>query len=131
MRYLHSNSRWFEGPDFIYSDSVTKMEYVNPDLRENSNANVNLNKIDNEVLISTSAKAIINWKYYSSLTKLIRPLEWILKLKRNWIHWRRGKEDRVLTKLIATELQSSKKTLINLWQMKSYPLEYAALYSSK
>ena len=54
-----------------------------------------------------------------------------MKLKRNWIHWRRGKEDRVLTKLIATELQSSKKTLINLWQMKSYPLEYAGLYSSK
>ena len=45
------------------------MEYVNSNLRENSNANVNLNKIDNEVLISTSAKAIINWKYYSSLTK--------------------------------------------------------------
>ena len=50
---LNSNSRWFKC-----------------NLEENSNANVNLNKTDNEVLISTSVKPIINWSYYSSLTKI-------------------------------------------------------------
>ena len=48
---LNSNSRWFNGPDFIYKASVTKTKYINCNLEENSNANVNLNKIDNKVLI--------------------------------------------------------------------------------
>ena len=26
---LNSNSQWFNGPDFIYNDSVTKTKYVN------------------------------------------------------------------------------------------------------
>ena len=69
-----SNSRWVKGPDFIYDESVTKSKYVNCNLEENSNANVNLNKIDNEVLTSTSVKPIINWSYYSSLTKRDRHL---------------------------------------------------------
>ena len=89
-----SNSRWVKGPDFIYDESVTKSKYVNCNLEENSNANVNLNKIDNEVLTSTSVKPIINWSYYSSLTKRDRHLAWILKLKGNWIHWKRGEKDR-------------------------------------
>ena len=38
----------------------------------------------------------------------------------------RGRQ-RGLTKLSVTELQSSKKTLIKMWQMKSYPFEYPAL----
>ena len=79
----------------MFNDSVTKTESVNCNLRKNSNANVNLNKIDNEVLISTSAKAPINRRCFSSLTKLIRHLELIMKLKRTWIHWRRGEENRV------------------------------------
>ena len=80
---LNNNSRWFKGPDFIYNDSVTKTEYVNCNLEENSNANVNLNKIENEVLMSTSVKPIIDWNYYSSLTKIDGHLAWILKLKGN------------------------------------------------
>ena len=56
---LNSNSWWFNGADFIYN-YVTKTKYVNCNFEKNPNANVNLNKIDNEVLTSTSAKPIIN-----------------------------------------------------------------------
>ena len=38
---LNSNSRWFKGPDFTYNNSVTKTKYINCNLEENSNANVN------------------------------------------------------------------------------------------
>ena len=38
---LYSTSRWFKGPDFIQNDSVTKTEYIDCNLRKNSNANVN------------------------------------------------------------------------------------------
>ena len=48
---LNRNSQWFKGLHFVYNDSVTKTDYVNCNLGESSNANVNLNKIDNEVLI--------------------------------------------------------------------------------
>ena len=80
---LNSNSRWFKGPDFIYKDSVTKTKYVNCNLEEYSNANVNLNKIDNEVLISTFVKPVMNWSYYSSINKIVRHLAWILELNGN------------------------------------------------
>ena len=73
----------FNVPDFTYNDSVTKTEYVICNLAENSNANADLHKIDNEVLLLTSAKPIINWSYHSSLTKIIRHLARILKLKWN------------------------------------------------
>ena len=81
FRDLNSNSRWFKGPDFIYNNSVTKTKYVNCNLEGYSNANVNLNKTDNEVLISTFIKSVINWSYYSLLNKIVRHLAWILKLK--------------------------------------------------
>ena len=87
---LNSNSRWFNGSDFIYNNSATKTRYVNCSLEKNSNANVNLNKIDNEVLISTSVKPIINSTFYSSLTKIVRHLAWILKLNGNWISLEKG-----------------------------------------
>ena len=85
MHHLSSNSQWFKAPDLMFNNSVTKTEYVSCNLRKNSNANVNLNKIDHEVLVLTSAKATINGRCYSLLNKLIRHLEWILKLKGGWI----------------------------------------------
>ena len=82
---------------------------------------MNLNKI---VLISTSVRPIINWSYYSSLTKIVIHLA--------WIHWKRGEEDREdFTRLSVAELQSSKRTLVKLLQMESYPFEYSALYSGQ
>ena len=40
LRHLNSNLRWFKRLDFTHNDSVTKTEYVNRNLGENSNANV-------------------------------------------------------------------------------------------
>ena len=65
-------------------------------------------------------------------TKIVRYLVWKLKLKKNWIHWKRDEEDRKdFTRLSVTEFQSSKKTLIKLLQLESYPFEYSALYSGQ
>ena len=83
--------RLFNRPDFIYNDSVTKTNYVSCNLVDNSNPNVNVNKIENEIFPSTSAKPVINWSYYSPPPKLIRHLAMILKLKVSSIHWTGGK----------------------------------------
>ena len=37
---------------------------------------------------------IINWTYYSSLEKLVRHLTWILRLKSNWVEWKKGLSER-------------------------------------
>ena len=72
-------------------------------------------------------KSVINWSYHWLLTKIVRQLAWILKLKGNWIHWQNG-ESEDFTRLSVTELQSSKKTLIKHSQMEFYPFEYLALH---
>ena len=43
-----------------------------------------MNKTNSDIILSTETKPLTNWCYYSSLSKLVRQLAWILKLKRNW-----------------------------------------------
>ena len=69
-----------------------------------------------------------NWCYYSSLSKLVRHLAWILKLKRNWIQLKRGTKKRGdFSQLSVSELQRNRNILVTLSQMESYPTEYKAL----
>ena len=71
---------------------------------------------------------MINWCYYSSLSKLVRHLAWFLKLKRSWIRWKRGtKKGEDFSQLSVSELQHSRDILVRLSQMESYPTEYKAL----
>ena len=71
---------------------------------------------------------MINWCYYSSVSKLVRHLAWILKSKRSWIQWKRSTKKRDdFSRLSVSELQHSRDSLVRLSQMESYPTEYKAL----
>ena len=79
-----------------------------------------------------SQSVLINWSCYSSLTKLVRHLAWILKLKTNWLKWKRGSSERVnLNFFMPSEIATSKLVLSEITQKESYPLEYYALSNGK
>ena len=86
-----------------------------------------MTKTNSGIILSTETKPLINWCCYSSVSKLVRHLEWILKLKRCWIQWKRGTKKREdFSRLSVSELQQSRDILVRLPQMESYPTEYKA-----
>ena len=59
-------------------------------------------------------------------------LSWILKLKLNWIKWKRGIEERVNFRfLTTTEINQSRVILLRQAQLESFPNEYNLMSSSK
>ena len=112
---LTNQSRWCTGPEFLLQDniksvhlnlteiaSVTLNEWTNPSVQLESNADKVTNKgryrIDTGILYSKldiqkqHILICVNWYYYLSFIILIHQLSWILKLKLNWIKWKRGIE---------------------------------------
>ena len=62
-----------------------------------------------------SQNVFINWSHYSSLTKLVRHLAWILKLKNNWLKWKRGSSERVNFNFFTpSEIATSKLVLCEI-----------------
>ena len=75
-----------------------------------------------------SQDVFIKWSRYSSLTKLVRHLPWILKLKTDWLKWKRGFPQRVNFNFFTpSEIATSKLVLCEIAQKESYPSEYHAL----
>ena len=126
---LNSNSRWFNGPEFIHENVITEPESCDIYRTDKTNLNINaITKTNIDIILSTETKPLINWCYYSSLSKLVRHLAWFLKLKRSWIRWKRGtKKGEDFSQLSVSELQHSRDILVRLSQMESYPTEYKAL----
>ena len=80
----------------------------------------------------SSNEVEINWTYYSSLPKLVRHISWILKLKRNWLIWKRGEKDREnFTQLSTKDTHNGLETLIKNAQHQSFPLEITNLLSQR
>ena len=74
----------------------------------------------------------INWTYYSSLPKLVPHICWILKLKRNWIVWQRGENNREsFTQLNTKDTHIVLETLIKIAQYQPFPLEITNLLSQR
>ena len=126
---LNSTCRWFNGPQFIHENVITEPESCDICRTAKTNLNINaITKTSSDIILSTETKPLINWCYYYSLSKLVRHLAWILKLKRNWIQWKRGtKKSEDFSQLSVSELQHSRYILVRLSQMKSYSTEYKAL----
>ena len=75
---------WFNGPAFLLNNDFNIKT-------QNEKLSVN-----NKNMKSSIKKFTLIWECYSSFTKLIRHLAWIMKLLRNWLNWKRGhpvKED--------------------------------------
>ena len=114
---LTNQLQWCTGPEFVLQDnkksvhlnltktaSVTINELTNPSVQLESNADKITNKeqdrIETNIPYSKSFIQVqhilicIIWYHYSLLITLIYHFSWILKLKLNWIKWKRDKEER-------------------------------------
>ena len=84
--HLNSSCRWFNGPEFIHENVVTEPESC--DIYQTDKFNLiiyAISETNSDIILYTETKSLINWCNYSSLSKLVQHLAWILKLKRNWI----------------------------------------------
>ena len=145
---LTGQSRWCAGPEFLLQDniksfhlnltktaSVTLDERTNPSVRLESNADKITNKeqdrIDTSISYSKSdirkqhILICINWFHCLSFITLIHHLSWILKLKLNWIKWKRDIEERENFRFLTTaEINQSRAILLRQAQLESFPNEY-------
>ena len=63
---------------------------------------------------------------------MIKHLAWILKLKSNWLNWKRNKKHRTNLKyLTLSDIEKSKLVLFRIAQIESYPQEYTLLSEGK
>ena len=152
---LTNQSRWCTGPEFLLQDniksvhlnltktaSVTLNERINSSVQLESNADKITNKeqdrIDTSIPYSKSdiqkqhILMCINWYHNSSFVTLIRHLSWILKLKLNWIKWKRGIEERENVRFLTTaEINQNRIILLRQAQLESFPNECNLMASSK
>ena len=99
---------------------------ANIDESEHSVANVNVTNIKSPSI------QIINWNNYSNWNKLVQHVTWLLKLKSNWLHWKRTHTEREnFSSLTVKEMKAAKLELYCLAQMESFPVEYENLQTGK
>ena len=90
---LQKASRWYNGPDFLYN-SLENHEIINVNTISTKDKDKTFRRTSNNgqsTVLPTaelnreipSQNVFINWSCYSSLTKLVHHLAWILKLKTN------------------------------------------------
>ena len=135
---LQKASRWYNRPDFLYN-SLENHEIINVNTISTKDKDKTFRRTSNNgqsTVLPTaelnreipSQNVFINWSCYSSLTKLVHHLAWILKLKTNWLKWKRGSSERVNFNFFTpSEIATSKLVLCEIAQKESYPSEYHAL----
>ena len=132
VQNLQNNCRWFNGPKFIYKVNIEEYltrNNINLDA-EVDNAHINIVKIQATALKQN--KLSINWHYFSNIDKLVRLLAWFLKLKHNWISWKRNKPEREHFNLLAfQELENARVILLRISQSESYPNDYNLLTTGR
>ena len=93
FQYLNSDSIWIRGPNFLYrNEKENAFEYV---IENNEKESFNVNFATNSTTKSSNSRKFISsikWNHYSSYYKLSKHIAWILKLKRNYISYKRNKE---------------------------------------
>lgn len=106
---LTTESRWIKGPEFLRN--LRKDWPMKPEIAEN-------HKIC----------PVIKWNHYSSWRKLIRHTAWIIKLKSNWLKWKRGCSSREsFTTLTASDISDTELEVCRISQIESYTNEYRSL----
>ena len=132
VQNLQNNCRWFNGPKFLCK--VNTEEYltrnnINLDPKVD-NADINIVKIQATDLKQN--KLSINWHYFSNIDKIVRLLAWFLKLKHNWISWKRNKPERENFNLLTfQELKNARVILLRISQSESYPNDYNLLTTDR
>ena len=97
FRYLNSDSIWIRVPNFLYrNEKGNPFEHV---MRNNETDNFNVNFATNSTTkLSNSPRFVfsIKWNHYSSYYKWLKHIAWMLKLKRNYISYKRSKKHKGL-----------------------------------
>ena len=84
--------------------------------------------LKNQVTTLKQNELSINCPYFSNINKIVRRLAWLLKLKHNWINWKRNKPEREhFTLLTFQELEKTTLILLRISQSESYPNDYNLL----
>ena len=144
MRYkgfdsLQKTSRWYNGPDFLYN-SLENHEIINVNTISTKDKDKTFRRTSNNGQSTVLPTAELNREIpyqnvfitWSSLTKLVHYLAWLLKLKTNWLKWKRGSSERVnFDFFMPSEIATSKLVLCEIPQKESYPSEYHALSNEK
>ena len=139
---LQKASRWCNDPNFLYN-ILENHEVVNINLISAKDKDKTFRRTSNNgksTVLPTaelnreisSRNIFISWSLYLSLTKLLRHLAWILKLKTNWLKCKRRSLERVNFNFFTpSEIATSKLLLCEIVQKESHPSEYHAFSNGK
>ena len=103
VQNLQNNCRWFNGPKFLYKVNIE--EYLT---RNNINLDAKVDNADMYFVKIQATELSINWHYFSNIDKIVRLLAWFLKLKHNWINWKRNKPESKNFSLLTSEVKNLK-----------------------
>ena len=71
---------------------------------------------------------VVKWDHYSSWNTLLRHTAWIIKLKNNWISWKRGnKASENFNVLHVSEIKEAETVLLKLSQIEAFTNDYLQL----
>ena len=103
VQNLQNNCRWFNGPKFLHEVDIE--EYLT---RNNINLDAKVDNADMYFVKIQATELSINWHYFSNIDKIVRLLAWFLKLKHNWINWKRNKPESKNFSLLTSEVKNLK-----------------------
>ena len=119
---------WFYGPEqsnqFIKSDE-SKVNIHDRGLEYNYLVNTVQN------LTEKCQKITFRWERYSSYTKLLRHIAWVIKIVKNWIYIKRKQVCTESKQLSPEDLKAAEHLLILTAQKDTYSREYNILKESK
>ena len=122
---LQSLTNWLNGPEFLHQPSFDYDSFTDNQFDESNDEN------DEETDVSTSATAIltsgttsnvVDWKRFSSFTRLIRTIAWILKFKNRWLSKHRNLQcyNETSDQLSANDVQHAVASLCKLAQVETF-----------
>ena len=125
----------FTSPNFMNeASSIYNFESSENDSNTTEAATANpyheLNVYTSEVksAVKNTSRPTIFWEYYSSWNKIKRNVAWIMKLKGNWLKWKRKEKRRENFNFVTCEeLLKSETYLLKMLQEESYPSEFKSL----
>lgn len=123
---LKSNKTWFYGPEIdnlVIPNDETENSITDTEEDHSSVNFTNLKSIDN--------KELFNWEHYSSYTKLLRHVAWVIKIVKNWVHIKR-KDNYTETKQLSPEdIIAAENLIVYTAQNETYKTEIDILKANK
>jgi len=121
---LQSLTNWLNGPEFLHQPSFDYDSFIDNQHDESNDENdeePNVNTSATTTSINDTPSNIVDWERYSTFTKLIRSIAWILKFKNHWLSKHRNlQHDETTEQLSANDVQHAVLTLCKLAQVEAF-----------